>query len=72
MTSINKNVIFSCRYVYGCVQSCDDVDACNSASKIATPLSQTMFSPRFNLPLLVLFLFTYLSKETKLIQYFMV
>ena len=31
------------RYVHGCVQSCDDVDACNSAKKMTTPKSPLLF-----------------------------
>lgn len=28
---------FNEKYVHGCVQSCDDVDACNSVKRMATP-----------------------------------
>merc|ERR1712088_1242515 len=34
---------FNEKYVHGCVQSCDDVDACNSARKVTTPKSPLLF-----------------------------
>ena len=57
------------RYVYGCVQSCDDVDACNAASTLATPPLLEMLYQRFISHLFLLFIFLYLSRETKIIQY---
>lgn len=60
---------FNEKYVYGCVQSCDDVDACNAASTITTPLFLEMFYQRFISHLFLLFIFLYLSRETKIVQY---
>ena len=34
---------YTFRYVHGCVQSCDDVDACNTAKMVTTPKYPLLF-----------------------------
>jgi len=59
---------FNEKYVHGCVQSCDDVDACNYASRTTPGLIHFSaigsFIPQF-LPSL---LFLYSTRQTKLLH----
>lgn len=52
---------FNEKYVYGCVQSCDDVDACNSAVQTTLFTMLPRLQARHNNPFMIIFYFFILS-----------
>ena len=66
---IKSRIFFLNRYVHGCVQSCDDVDACNYSTRISPTLFQFHLISSYLSYLLPFLFFRHPTRQTSFINH---